>query len=646
MIRLVWSLAHVMRRAVLSRPQTLSTSARPIHCFRSALSPSVTAATPLPSAKAAVSTNTSAVRGNVSSIPPPPIPPSSSPPPASSPDDVWSSLYLPVKPPSSSHSPFLPFQPTKPATPSSLASTPPLSRSSPATLPPPAPYTSRPLPRLPLLLLLLLSVPGMLLARDDWRAQLMARYPDFPWPHWMRVEATRLDRLSLEERRRRAEHGWVADNDDDSTRAVGRVEDDHRGGEANTGESGLQQQQMEAALHSLQAVQDDNERWVRERETSEQRAERAAKEVQRQSLLSSIASLEVAVRDEMRRQQDEVGQQLRSAESRRRSEFVDRLDEQAADITHSLALRLNQQRQSIAADERRSLRAAEASATQQAREEEVSRGVQRITERLQQQEQAAEAFVRHRMAEEERRLLDEYQTEADSKEAALQWAAKEERRFVSELEDVKQLHYVSANLHRLRLLLSSVDELLHHSPSSSPELWLGVWTVLRSVGADDPVIATAVSSITDDTLEAGVQPFDQLQTAFKQHIERPLRAATLTAPPATPPPSLSAHLLSRLLSPLLLHQHSLVASSDDSSRLSRACYYLYRSAERDIARCVAEIGGMQGVEAREAVSDWLRHAADRAAVEQAASVISTRLSTLELSLIDGRRAHSDLTRMT
>ena len=525
------------------------------------------------------------------------------------------------------------MQSIKPPTASSLATL-----SQPLTvLPPPPSYASRPLPRLPLLLLALLAVPAVLIARDDWRAGLISAYPTLPWPQWMRVEATRLDRLSLEERRRRAASGW-ATKDDDS----GGQQTDTADGRPPLEQSETEQQ-LEAAVRSLQALQSDSERWTRQQETNEQRTEREAKEAQRRSLLSSIGAMEGRVRDEMGRQQDELSRQVHSTEASKRLEFVSRLNEQAADITRSLARRLTEQRQSIAAAEQRKLTTAQAVATQQAREDEVSRGVQRITQRLQQQEEEAEAFVRLSMEKEERRLLAAYKAEADSKEAALQWAAKEERRLVRELDDVKQLQYVSANLHRLRLLLSSVDELLHHTQSSSPELWLGVWRGLRQVAADDLVIATAVSSITDASLEEGVQPFDELQTAF-QRIERPLRAATLSSCSASPPSSaataasLPMHVLSLLLSPFLLPQHSIVAGGDDSSRLSRACYYLYRSAERDIARCVDEMSGLQGAEAREAVSGWLRQAAERAAVEQAASVISTRLSTLELSLIESRQA--------
>ena len=668
-LRLLSTRTHVILRACVksrlpalaTQPATLAlTVSRAVHSACIALSPTelgaAAATTPVDNAKsAAVAGKAAGTATTNARIPQPPSPSSSSasPPPPSS---VWSNLYLPVKPPSSLSSPALPVQSIKPATPTSVDSAPPsLSRQSPVTAASPTSYSSRPLPRLPLLLLLLLSVPGILLARDDWRAHFIQSYPDVPWPHWMRVEASRLDRLSLEERRRKGESGWTSKR---SPAAVGHSDSDS---ERDSHDSEQQQQQLEEALHALRALQSDHDHWVVERETVEQRVERERKAAQRRSLLSSIAAMESAVRDEIKRQQDEVSTQVRGTESRKRSEFVGRLNAAAADIIHSLALRLTEQRQLIAADERGKLRAAEAQVAQHAREEEVSSGVQRITQRLQQQEEAAETFVRRSMEEEERKLLQQYQAEADSKEAALQWAGKEEARLVRELEDVKQLHYVSANLHRLRLLLSSVEELLHHTPTSSPELWQGVWSVLRSVGTDDPVIATAVSSVSDASLQAGVQPFDELQAAFFKHIERPLRAATLASPqpsaaqpsatPSAPaagttsvtPSSLSSHLLSSLLSPFLLPQHSLVAGSDDSSRLSRACYYLYRSAERDIARCVAEIADMRGVEAREAASDWLRHAAHRAAVEQAASVISTRLSTLELSLIDRRHASGRLT---
>ena len=560
--------------------------------------------------------------------------------------DVWSSLYLAVKPPSSALSPALPVQPVKPATPSSIASLPPShSRQSAAALPPAASYGSRPLPRLPLVLLLLLSVPGLLLARDDWRAQLIASYPALPWPHWMRVEATRLDRLSLEERRRRAESGWGPDRGGSAEQ--GRSDgsgSDGRSADTRALEADSDQQRLEATLHNLRAMQQATEQWLRERETGQQRAERETRDAQKRSLLSSIAAMDSAVREEVARQQDEVSRQVRGMESRTRTEFVGRLHSQAADITRSLAHRLTEQRQAIASEEQQKLRTTQALATQRAREEEVGRGVQRITEQLQQQEEQAEAFVQHSMDEQHSRLLAHYQSEADTKEAALQWAGREEQRLVKELEDVKQLQYVSANLHRLRLLASSVDELLHRSSSSSPELWIGVWGVLRRVGADDPVIAAAAASISDATLQAGVQPFDELQAAF-EHIERPLRAATLQPLAAEPaaavaatstPPSLPGHLLSSLLSLLLLPQHSLVAGVDDSARLSRGCFYLYRSAERDIARCVKELAAMRGAEARETVSGWLQRAADRAAVAQAASIISTRLSTLELALIDRR----------
>ena len=497
--------------------------------------------------------------------------------------------------------------------------------------------------------MLLLSVPGLLFARDDWRARLIAAYPSVPWLDWMRVEATRLDRLSLEERRRRGEHivGRNKEADEDGSSRKQKS----GGGEQRLREPAVEPvadtRRLEEAVQALRALQSDGERWARDQESAEQREAREKKEAARQSLLSSISVLENSVRDEVLQQQEAVSRQVSSTEARKRAEFVGRLSEQAAGITQQLADRLTAQQRALAADEQRKNSTAQAEMVQHAREEEVNRGVQRITARLQQQEEEAEAFARHAMASEEQRLLDAYQAEADSKEAVMQWAANEEQRLGRELEDVKQLHYVSANLHRLRLLLSSVDELLHRSTGSEPQLWLGVWRALRSVGADDPVIATAASSISDATLEAGVQPFDELQTAFK-HIERPLRAATLTssALPQTAAEAVAAdttstalplHLLSRLMSPFLLPQHSLVPGGDDSSRLSRACYYLYRSAERDLTRCVAEVGGLQGLEAREVVSGWLRQAADRAAVEQAASIISTRLSTLELSLIDSRQ---------
>ena len=563
---------------------------------------------------------------------------------ASVPSSIWSDLYLPVKPPSSAPPSTvpLPVQHVKPPTPSSLASLTAAYRVVPDG-PTSSSYASRPLPRLPLLLLLLLSVPGLLFARDDWRARLIAAYPTFPWPHWMRVEATRLDRLSLEERRRRGEH-IVGSNREAEEDASGKTKSGS--GERRTREAVQQMadtRPLEEALQALRSLQSDSERWSWEQESPEQREARERKESQKQSLLASITALEGSVRDEMRRQQDEVSRQVSATEAGKRAEFVGRLEQQAADITHRLADSLNTQRTQTAADQQRQHRVAEAEAVQRAREEEVSRGVQRITARLQQQEGEAEAFVRRAMEQEERRLLDAQQAEAHSKDAVLQWAGAEEQRLVRELEDAKQLHYVSANLHRLRLLLSSVDELLHRAPASEPKLWLGVWQSLRAVGADDPVIATAAQSISDATLAAGVQPFDELQATFKL-IERPLRAATLTSsslPPAAAtaaPTSLPHHLLASLLSPFLLPQHALVGGADDSSRLSRACFHLYRAAEKDIARCVAELGGLQGVEAREAVSDWLRQAADRAAVEQAASMIGTRLHTLELSLIHSRQA--------
>ena len=215
-------------------------------------------------------------------------------------------------------------------------------------------------------MLLLLSLPFALFARDDWRERVISLTPSLPWPQWLRTEAMRLDRLSLEERRRRKMEGWQKE------------------------EASAEVRKLEQDLRALRALAKEERDWVRQQESAEQREKRMAAESERAELERRVAEMEEKVQALIQRQEEAVTAEVQSSEQRLRSTFLSRVTEREAELLRAAELRLQEAMRSVEGEAERQLSERLRAEVQQAREEEVGRGVVRIIGRLQGEEEAVQ----------------------------------------------------------------------------------------------------------------------------------------------------------------------------------------------------------------------------------------------------------------
>ena len=457
--------------------------------------------------------------------------------------------------------------------------------------------------------MLALAVPFALLVRDDWRDQLVALTPSLPWPKWMRTEAVRLDRLSLEERRRARVEQWQRDDRE------------------------AELLRLERAVKGLQAVEAEAEEWGRRQETAEQRERRTREETERADLEERIASMEEKVRAFTQRQAEAVKREVEDSERRLQSSYLTQAAKRGAEWTRALEQQLQATLTGVKREAESELDGRLTEEVQQARESEGAKGVERITSRAMAEQSALEDFTQRLLSSEEQRLRSYHRVEAERIERLMEWAKEEERAMQVEFDELSDLHFLSTNIHRLNVLLLAVDSALHSldsTPSSPPSL-TQPWAQLKAVARADPLISAAAESVPPSLLSSPPPSFDALQLAFGE-----LEGAALTAlysPPPSTSPSLFSHLLAHLFSLLTVPHAALLPATDDWARLSRVRWLLYEDAEKDIGRVVGEVEAMEGAEVREVLTDWLTLAKERAIIEQAVKLIKTRVEALELGVV-------------
>ena len=459
--------------------------------------------------------------------------------------------------------------------------------------------------------MLLLSVPFALLARDDWRQQAISLTPSLPWPEWMRTEALRFDRLSMEERRRRRVEGWQKE------------------------EAEAELDRLEQSLKGARALMKEEKEWERRQESPEQRETRAAAERERAELERQVAEMEDKVKCLIKRQEEEVTAEVESSEIRLRDSFRSRLAEKAEEVSGALERRLQEAVAVVEREAEAELSGRVGAEVQQAREAELERGVTRINARLQADEEAIQQQAQRMMEEEAQRMAAYYEQEKSRLHPLLDWARAEERAMQTEYAEMRQLHFLSTNIHRLNVLILAIDAALHPPPSpdataAAPPL-TQPWSQLTALARADPVLTVAAESIPPALLSSPPPSFDILQVAFAQ-LERRLLTAIYSPPPSSSP-SLLSHLLAHVFSLLTIPHAQLLPATDDWSRLCRLRWLLYEDAEKDIGRVVAEADGMEGVEARAVLAEWMKPARERAMVEQAVTLVKTRVKALELNMV-------------
>ena len=402
-------------------------------------------------------------------------------------------------------------------------------------------------------MLLLLSVPFALFARDDWRDRLVALTPSLPWPAWMRTETLRLDRLSLEERKRRQTAEWQREEGQAELTALKR------------------------GLKGLQALQRESDEWVRRQETPQQREKRLEAETERRELRQRVQAMEDKVRALIARQEEAVKAAVKDSERRLQASYLARAAERSAQLARSLEREVQAAIGSLEVKVGRELSARLGEEVQRVRESEVAKGVERITARLLEEEVAIEGYAKQLMEEEEQRVRAFHSSEAERMRRLMEWAQGEEAAMQAEFDEASDAHFLSSNIHRLNVLLLSIQEATRprddvHRRSAAPPSLSRSWAQLTALARADPVISAAAESIPPRPPFASPPPsFDTLQAAFTDLDRAALTALYSPAPSSSP--SLFSHLLAHVFSLLTIPHAALLPATDDLARLSRVRWY-------------------------------------------------------------------------
>ena len=501
--------------------------------------------------------------------------------------------YLALKPPPSSPDASLPVPPIKPPV-------------GPVAVPSSPLYGPSSFPLRPFLVVLLLAVPFALLARDDWRDRVVSLTPFLPWPQWMRTEAVRLDPLLLEERRRKAASDWQQQ------------------------EEAAELTRLDRALRSLKALREDETNWLRAQETPEQRERREKAEAERSALEVRVRAMEEKLKAVIHDQEQAVQRAIHDAEERVRAGYLGQVGRRVGATVRQADEEVRRAVAGLEREAEKELGERLREAVQSARESEVGRGVQRIVGRLAGHEAALEAHVRGVLEEEDDRMRAYYRAEEERLRGLMTWAKAEEAALQTEYDELSDLHFLSTNIHRLNVLLLAVDAALH--PSTPQASLAQPWAQLTALSRSDPVITAAAQSVPPALLEAPPPTFDELAAAFGAMDHGAMTA--VYAPPPSASPSLLSHLVAHAFSFLTIPHAALLPATDDLARLSRLRWWLYADAEKDIGKAVGEAEGLEGEEVRAVLAPWMRAARERALVEQAVTVVKTRVKALELGLVD------------
>lgn len=528
--------------------------------------------------------------------------------------------YLPIKPISLSNDTYLPVSPIKPSPVDQLSLTSRVTSQSQSR------HASEPIPRW-LLVFLALSVPFAVFARNDGRALFIERTESFiDWPEWFRVhDLTKIDHEFSNDKH-------IA-NMFKSNPPTKRVES-HSNTGLSSNDKQLPQSNTNAAAANLAELRNAEISRQRELETPGEREARIAQETERQNLLDEITRLEAAIRTATSNVELQVAQEIERAENDARAESLEQVKTWASEMKSRLDERLLAMTERVVAAENDSFSSLLDAAVEAAREQEINRGVESIQQSLRQAEQSYEQATRALLTEDGQRFASWAADENRVRESLLARNRAAFEGVKHEFDDLQDYLYLSSNIHRVNLAVMAIEEALSNDTdaSSQSNASLHQWSTLIGAGHSDPVIGSAVRSLSNEALENGLASYDELQKRWKQS-EFSLFTAAYDADPTHS--SLPTHIFGLLAAIFTIKSHDLVSGQDDISRLQRCGYWIDHPDLDEIssAKLHQEVCGLSEKVRHTIDPSFLRRLAERAAAEVAVTAIKARIQTLEIAFI-------------
>jgi len=183
---------------------------------------------------------------------------------------------------------------------------------------------------------------------------------------------------------------------------------------------------------------------------------------------------------------------------------------------------------------------------------------------------------------------------------------------------------------RLQLALRDIDYCLLSAGQRSDNsniindtiLLQHAWNILKE--QDDPIITTAIKSVPNHVVDSHISNIPDLIQSFNA-----VETSVFQAIYSLDHPSIWGQMFGTIFTLLTFRQHELVSGNQDSSRLSRAGYYLEQGK---LLPCLNELESLtEHSKQTGEVQKFLKQLNGRLTLEQAISVIKGRAALLALA---------------